>query len=113
MQQLSAGIISFGLVVFLLPFVATVWLYGILLCKRMYQKLELSQPKGIEKAVKTYTSLTPEERMEIELATTEAKTEWVTTPKPEDEEKEMNERVFREGFTHKPPTTEITEHEEG
>lgn len=73
----------------------------------MYLKLELKKTRGIEKAVQTYAKLTPEERMEIELAETEAKTEWVKTPKPEDEEKEMNERVFREGFTHKPPITEV------
>ncbi len=78
----------------------------------MFLKLELGRTTGIEKAVKTYQNLTPEERMDIELKETEAKTEWVTSPTPRDEEQEMNDRVFREGFLERPPETELQDEKE-
>ncbi len=105
-------IVAICISLFIFPFILTVWFYGILLAKRMFQKLELKPKAGLEKAVQKWENLSAEERMESIRQIDEQKTQWLSSPKPEDEAKEMNERVFREGFVKSPPPAEFSDTDE-
>lgn len=107
----------FLIALFALPFVLSLWIWGWNLCKREYLDLKLSKKKGIEKAVQTWQKMSPEERMVADLEeeishVPVTKTEWVASPSPKDEEKAMNERVFREGIIHPLKQTELQDFKE-
>src|SRR5258708_26670623 len=84
------------------------FLYGCVLCKEVFKELYVPRKKGLEQAVEKWEQLSSEERMEVNRqAAKEAKTFWVNSPKPQEEEKEKNERVFREGLIHEYPETKV------
>lgn len=98
---------EFLIFLLIFPFVLAGWLYGWILCKRLYMKLDLSPKRGLEKTLRTWSTMSPEERMEATIKETNEKTEWIPSPTPKEEERAMNERVFREGLIHPLPETKI------
>ena len=61
-----------------------------------------------------WEELTPEQRMEIErkrvdeeVPETGARGSWVGKPTPQEEKKEREDRVFKEGILHTPPGTTV------
>ncbi len=115
MQLFINIIIALALTIFILPFVATAWFYGILIAKREYQrqKAEGRPQVGLEKAIEKWENLSAEERMEVSReAEKQGKTFWLDKPSPKEEEKAMNEKVFREGFIKNPPGTSVSDTDE-
>jgi len=105
MEQIIA--IAFIFIGLFLPYILFVWLYGVTLIKKLYEKEWIKQ-KGIKESVVKWEQLTPEERMEIsrqEISDSEW-TKWLGSPTPQDEQRMRDEKVFQEGLVH-PPKTDI------
>lgn len=114
----------FGLFILLSPYWIYTFLKGVTLVKNLIEE-EWTQNRGLEKVVRKLEKANPEVRMQAEIdlmsektnsdyepekeVEVEEKTEWIDNPTPEQEEKEMNERVFKEGLLHKLPHTKTEE----
>lgn len=90
------------------PFVAYGFLYGLVLCKRLFiRELLPKKTKGLAGAVQTWQDMSSDERMEASGLQQEAATRWLNSPTPEEEQEKMNERVYEEGMRHHLPETEV------
>lgn len=96
-----------GGLLLLSPYLAAVFLKGVVICRQLIIKLK--EKKGIEKTLAKWQELTPEQRMEADLQDTTQKeaskdTSWLNTPSAEEEIRMMNEAVYKKGLVEPKPT---------
>ncbi len=77
---MAITIISFLVSLLILPYVFFIWVYGIILVKRIIEK-EWRKPHDVLKA---YEHLTPDQRMQMNLHPLVEKSAWLDSPSPEE-----------------------------
>lgn len=105
--------IAVALIIFASPFIVFAWLYGWSKVKRLKEREWPTKRKGLQAAVSRWESMTPEQRMEVETPKRPENATWLDSPTPEQEIRDMNERVYKEGLVHPLPQTKTQTAKEG
>ena len=114
---LQSDVIQWIVFITIAPYWIFIILNGIALIRKFIRIEWPSKQKGIVDTVAKYEALNPEQRMITEMEKIKIGTEkatWLDSPTPKEEQKDMNERVFKEGLLHllKPTVTQIPEEAE-